>query len=132
MAFQNAKKKVQVKWDIGFELSEYEKIREQNIKDILRAMAATVSEISNMKQDMTRYTKDESKSKKKYKNGKVKLNPLSDRILRPRKPVNYRELLEPEHPKNQCVKGCDGNDLSTVNSIRYIHSYVNILLIPNT
>ena len=127
MVFQNAKKKVQVKWDIGCELSEYEKIREQNIKDIQRTMAVTISEISNMKQDITSYINDDKKSKKKYQNGKVKLNPLSDRILRPRKPVNYRELLEPEPP----VKGFDGNDLSTVYSISIVMSTFCCYLIPN-
>ena len=54
----------------SLQISEYEKIREQNIKEIQEAMVATLGEISCLKQDMENSnikTNKSAKQKKKFK-----------------------------------------------------------------
>ena len=91
------------------ELSEYEKIRAQNIKEIQEAMEATLGEISTLKKDVIQPDKSTKKKDvtKSVKNSKVatkESDSCSSRVLRPRKPVSYQDLLEPTSYKTHGFK----------------------------
>ena len=81
------------------QLSEYERIRENNIKEIQQAMEATLGDISTLKKDIlspNNHSESEAGIKHK-KTVKPKLVAVR-RSLRVRREVCYRELNEPHTP----------------------------------
>ena len=83
------------------QLSEYEKIRENNIKEIQQAMEATLGDISCLKKDIlspndNNHSESETDIKHR-KTVKPKLVAVR-RSLRVRNKVCYRELNEPHTP----------------------------------
>ena len=77
------------------ELSEYEQIREQNIKEIQEAMKFTLGEITCMKSDL-RSASDKPITKKKSKKTKrISSQTIVRKSERVKKNVCYKELNEP-------------------------------------
>ena len=77
------------------QLSEYEKIREQTIKEIQEAMESTLGEISCLKQDFHQ-SKSKSKKSSKITRKAQSLNKATlRRSTRSRKEVCYKDLDKP-------------------------------------
>ena len=104
------------------QLSEYEKIRENNIKEIQQAMEATLGDISCLKKDILSPNDNnhsESEADRKHrKTVKPKLVAVR-RSLRVRNKVCYRELNEPHTLKFKKTKKFDSSllDSSSFNSV---------------
>jgi len=94
----------------SIELSQYEKIREQNIKEIQKAMEATLSEITTLKQDIIvppKYSSDGEVDAAGKRTKKSKLVPFDGvrKSNRERKVVSYKEdLLDIGDTNTGCVK----------------------------
>ena len=74
-------------------LCEYELIREKNIREIKEAMASTLNDITSQKQTLSAEPPTNIVKNKKRANSYLCIQE-SSRVLRPRKPLSYRELSD--------------------------------------
>ena len=82
-------------------LSEYEKIREQNIIEIKQAMGKTLGEISSLKQDLDiAQNASQNSLEKKKKKVKSISKDVVRRSQRVKKDVSYKDLADPCDWKN--------------------------------
>ena len=105
------------------ELSEYEKIRAQNILEIQAAMKSTLGEIDCLKNGMTT-SKSGEKASKRAKASKSTVS-VHNRDLRPRKNIDYKEMIEPKRiiRVKECVAALDQNKANSIKASKLMFAF---------
>ena len=87
-------------------LCEYELIREKNIREIKEAMASTLNDITSQKQTLSAEPPTNIVKNKKRANSYLCIQE-SSQVLRPRKPLSYRELSDMKLKSGNHKKNCN-------------------------